>query len=83
MNWIYKGKPDTTREVIVAFRAPKLLDTDNMQYTVASVNHRRPDEWGLPGAYEVVAWADFPRLHKDAEGNALTHHWLTVEGLQK
>lgn len=82
MNWIYKGKPDTTREVMVAFRAPKLLDTDNMQYTVASLT-KHNGGWLLPDHYEVIAWADFERVNKDADGNSLTHHWLTVEGLER
>jgi hypothetical protein len=82
MNWIYNGKPDTTREVMVAFRAPNLLDTSNMHYTVAKLVRENGD-WLLPDQYEVIAWADFPRVNKDADGNALSHHWLGIEGLKQ
>lgn len=83
MNWIYKGKPDTTRDVMVAFRATELLETDNMQYTVARLNYDKKGGWLLPDDYEVIAWADFPRVNKDANGNALSHHWLSIEGLKQ
>jgi len=82
MNWIYKGKPDTPREVLVAFRAPELLETSNMQYTVAKLVRENGD-WLLPEQYEVIAWMDFERVNKDANGNALSHHWLSIEGLKQ
>lgn len=81
MNWIYNTLPDTHRYVLVAFRAPELLETENVQYTVASLD-RRKEAFVLSDQYEVIAWTDFPRISKDANGEAVTHSWLTVEGLK-
>ena len=81
MNWIYNTLPDTHRYVLVAFRATELLETQNVQYTVASLD-RRKEAFVLPDQYEVIAWTDFPRISKDANGEAVTHSWLTVEGLK-
>ena len=81
MNWIYNGLPNTHRYVLVAFRAPEILETQNVQYTVASLDSRK-EAFVLPDQYEVIAWTDFPRISKDANGEAVTHSWLTVEGLK-
>ena len=81
MNWIYNGLPNTGRQVIVAFRAPELLGHWNVNYTLTSTS-RHTNGFIVPDSYEVIAWADFPRLKKDAEGNTLLHNWLTVEGLK-
>lgn len=72
--------PNTNRQVLVAFRAEELLATENVQYTTASLDGK--GRFLLPDSYEVIAWMDFPRCTKDADGNALTHHWLNVEGLK-
>lgn len=80
MNWIYNGLPDTDREVLVAFSTP---DYEHVAYIVSRRGITKGDEWSLPNHWKVLAWADFPRLNKDADGNALTHHWLNVEGLKQ
>jgi len=79
MNWIYNGMPDTDREVIIAFLTP---DREYVGYNVARRAMFKKDKWGVPDTWTVLAWADFPRLNKDADGNAVTHHWLDVEGLK-
>ena len=79
MNWIYNGLPNTDREVLVAFLTP---DRENVGYTVTRRAIFKKDEWSVPDTWTVLAWADFPRLNKDSEGNALAHHWLDVEGLK-
>ena len=81
MNWIYNGLPETHREVMIAFRAPSLLKHNNVKYTIASLDIRKSG-FVIPDSYELIAWADFPRCNKDEQGQALTHHWLNVEGLK-
>lgn len=72
--------PNTNRQVLVAFRAPDALETENVQYTISSTNGKK--SFLIPDSWEVIAWADFPRCTKDKDGNSLTHHWLNVEGLK-
>jgi hypothetical protein len=81
MNWIYNGLPDTGRYVMVAFRAPELLGHSNVNYTLTTLSLY--GGFIVPDQYEVIAWADFPRVNKDADGNALSHHWLSVKGLKQ
>jgi hypothetical protein len=82
MNWIYNGLPDTGRLVIVASRAPKLLGHDNVIYTLTSMS-RHSGNLILPDSYELIAWADFPRCMKDANGIGQPHHWMDIEGLKQ
>jgi len=82
MNWIYNGLPDTGRQVMVAFRAPELLGHSNVNYTLTTIS-RHTNGFIVPDCYEVIAWADFERVNKDADGNALTHHWMGIEGLKQ
>ena len=80
MNWIYNAIPNTDREVLVAFRAPETLETENVQYTLTSRDGK--GNFLVPDSWKVIAWMDFPRCTKDADGKSLTHHWLNVEGLK-
>lgn len=80
MNWIYNAMPNTSRQVIVAFRAPDDLETENVQYVLTSTDGK--GKFLVPDSWKVIAWSDFPRCTKDTDGNALTHHWLNVEGLK-
>lgn len=81
MNWIYNGLPDTDREVFIAYRAQDISGV-NINYMTCRLSYVDKGSWMLPDKYEVLAWADYPRLSKDADGNAVTHHWLDVEGLK-
>jgi len=81
MNWIYNSIPNTNREVLVAFRATELLNSDNVRYTLSTLDSSGK-RFLLPDSYEIIGWADFTRCTKDASGNALTHHYLNVEGLK-
>lgn len=78
MNWIYNSKPDTARDVLVAF---KMEGTNEVHYNVAQMDYFMKG-WLLPESWEVIAWADFPRLRKDNCGQTLMHNYLSIQGLE-
>lgn len=84
MNWIYNSMPDTTREVLVALLMAAESDpTQNVRYIISSTSEHAKNGWSsIPDHWKVLAWADFPRLKKDADGKTMTHHWITIEGLK-
>ena len=82
MNWIYNGLPDTDREVLIAYRAPE-VSGQNINYMTCRRSYHNKESWLVPNHYDVLAWADYPRLRKDGDGKAVSHHWLDVEGLKQ
>ena len=80
MTWNYESKPTTAREVLVAFRAPDIIGNTHVHYTTSKLSYDL-NSWLLPNNYEIIGWADFPRLDTDKDGNRLSHHYLSVQGL--
>lgn len=82
MKWNYNTKPNTGREVLVAYRRPDGIVPnwdEHVHYTIA--NYEPGFGWTVPDNWEFLAWSDFDRLKVDQEGNATEHHRFDIAGL--
>lgn len=82
MKWIYNSKPNTGREVLVAFRTMNVYFPEwekHVKYTTSSYDPVHG--WSIPDHWELLAWSDFDRLKVDPQGKPTEHHRMDVEGL--
>lgn len=82
MKWNYNNVPNTSREVLVAFRTNNGIMPEwdkHVHYTTGQYDKELG--WSIPKHWELLAWSDYDRLTVDAEGNRTEHNELDVVGL--